>query len=464
MSSSKKKRRRSIFEAANAVFRGTTIRTYDRFAIKAKISEHPAIFDSVVRMYGVDTVVQIICSLLDNGKIALESYAHLELAKTRQLSTVRKRQHDALEQEAAESEAKALDEATRSDLAMHEGDQDGEQIDVAEAGPIEDSSGSNSSKSPSLFPPYLSYTSQHKLLNTVQRVLEDCCYDWVAKWIPSLLDERKWTCSEAVELSKWTATIPKRFANLSSEATSLESEETLAAVFLATHPLRHAAVHRVHTSVKGVDSMLNNALNLATVLQDTQRKCRLHNLLMDFRATMQAMEQNKIGLENQLDEELSNIQEQRVALDKKEKEARLGMFQHDQENTAQMSCLFENSIRNLTSMDQPSATGKHNNARNPNPEEARGGAIASGIPDKDGADDSQTATAEAGSEDTDSKPSNHGDGEASTSESPGFSVQQIENDGGALLSELDLGDLNPPPQFTGKKLARDLKSAWGSGR
>lgn len=131
MSSSKKRRRRSIFEAANAVFRGTTIRTYDRSAIKAKVSEHPAIFDSVVKMYGSDTVVQIISSLLDNGKIALESYAHLELAKTRQLSTVRKRQHDALEQEAAKSEAKALDEATRSDLAMHEGDQDGEQIDVA---------------------------------------------------------------------------------------------------------------------------------------------------------------------------------------------------------------------------------------------------------------------------------------------------------------------------------------------
>lgn len=230
----------------------------------------------------------------------------------------------------------------------------------------------------------------------------------MAKWIPSLLEDQKWTCSEAVELSQWTAIIPKRSATLSSEATSLESEEAITAAFLATHPLRHAAVHRLRTSVKGVDRMLKNALNLATALQDTRRKCRLHDLLQNFRATVQAVELNKIDLENQLDEELRKIQEQRVALDKKEKEARLGMFQHDQENTAHMSRLFENSIRSLTSMDESSATGtKQDNVRKPNLEEACDDAVAGGIPDKDNADDSQTATAEDDSGNTDSKPSDH---------------------------------------------------------
>ena len=230
----------------------------------------------------------------------------------------------------------------------------------------------------------------------------------MAKWIPSLLEEQQWSCSEAVELSGWTAIIPQRFASLSSEASSLESEEAITAVILATHPLRHAAVHRLRTSVKGVDRMLKNALNLVTALQDTQRKCRLHNLLMDFRATVQALELNKVYLENQLDEELRKIQQQRVALDEKEKEARLGMFQNDQENTAQMSRLFENSIRSLTSMDQPSATGtKQDNVRKPNPEEACDDAVAGVTPEKDNADDSQTATAEAGSGNTDSKPSDN---------------------------------------------------------
>ena len=97
----------------------------------AKISKHPANFDSVVKMYGSDMVAQIISSLFNEGNFTLESNDHLELPKIHQPSTVRDRQHGALEQEAAQSEAKALDEVSRSDLAMHEGDPDGEQIDVA---------------------------------------------------------------------------------------------------------------------------------------------------------------------------------------------------------------------------------------------------------------------------------------------------------------------------------------------
>ena len=127
----KEQRRQNILRAASAVVIGSTIRPNDRTAIKAIISKHSQKFDSVVKMYGSEMVVQIISSLLDNGTFALESAAHFEFAKAHQPSAVRDRQHDALEQEAAQSEAKALDEASRSDLAMIKGNQGGEQIDVA---------------------------------------------------------------------------------------------------------------------------------------------------------------------------------------------------------------------------------------------------------------------------------------------------------------------------------------------
>ena len=283
---------------------------------------------------------------------------------------------------------------------------------MEETGPIEDSSGPVSTRSPSLFPSFLSYAAQHKLLNTVQRVLEDCCYDWVAKWIPSLLEQRNWTCSEAVELGRWTVTIPERFDTFSFDATALGSGEALRAVFLATHPLRHAAVHRLRTSVRGIERMLKNALNLATALQDTQRKCKLHDILEDFRATMRAMEASKNDLENALDEEIRDIQEQRAALDEKEKEARLSMLREDRENTAQISCRFENSIRNLSIMDEPSPTGtEQDNATIPGSEKACDDAVAGRDPDKRSADGVHHTTDEAdcGSVNADSKPSKHSD-------------------------------------------------------
>ncbi len=110
---------------------GSTVRANDRTAIKALFSKYPANFEFVVTMYGSDMVVQIISSLLENGTLGSGSRAHLEIPETRQPSMARDRQHVALEQEAAQSEAKALDEASRSDIAVCEGDQGGEQTNAA---------------------------------------------------------------------------------------------------------------------------------------------------------------------------------------------------------------------------------------------------------------------------------------------------------------------------------------------
>ena len=164
--------------------------------------------------------------------------------------------------------------------------------------------------------------------------------------------------------------------------------------------------------------MLKNALNLATALQDTQRKDKLHDILMEFRATMQAMGLSKNDLENQLDEELRNIREQRAALDKKEEEARSGMLRQDRESTAQISFLFDNSIKNLTSMDEPHTAGnEQDNAGNPDLKEDCDDTVAGGTPDEHSAQSVHHTTDKAGCRKIDSKPSMHDGSDLSTAES-----------------------------------------------
>ena len=126
----KVQRREDIFRAANPVFQGAMILSEERNRINARMSDYPAQFESVVRMYGRDVVVQIISSLIDNGKIAARSNVRLEVSKAHRPSTVRRRQQDALEEAAAQSEAKAMDEASRSALRLYQSDQGGEQTDV----------------------------------------------------------------------------------------------------------------------------------------------------------------------------------------------------------------------------------------------------------------------------------------------------------------------------------------------
>ena len=127
---SKEQRREDIFQAANPVFQGARILGEERHRINTRMSKYTAQFESVVRTYGRDMVVQIISSLLDNGKITAKSKGRLEVSKTNPPSAVRRRQQDALEEAAAQSEAKAMDEASRSDLHLYQGDQGGQQTDV----------------------------------------------------------------------------------------------------------------------------------------------------------------------------------------------------------------------------------------------------------------------------------------------------------------------------------------------
>lgn len=197
--------------------------------------------------------------------------------------------------------------------------------------------------------------------------------------------------------------------------------------------------------------MLRNALKLATALQDAPRKRKLHDILVAFRATMQAMERKKNDLENQLDTEVCSIQEQRAALDEKAKEARLGMFQQDRESTVQFSRLFENSIRNLTSTDGPDATGmEQDNARNHVSEEACDDAVVGGTPDKHSAEVIRHTTDKASCGNRDSKPSNHGDSEANPADSTKTAQQALEDEMAALPSQFDLDGSNLPSQSTGQ--------------
>src|SRR5215469_4868795 len=117
---------------------------------------------------------------------------------------------------------------------------------------------------PSLYPSYLPYHVQHLILTTAQRVLEECCFRFTKRWLPSILKYHGWDCAEAVELTKWTRILAKRSAstNLPMHALKL-SGSTLQDILFATNKLRHTAVHRLPTSARGIGQLIQSAVKLA---------------------------------------------------------------------------------------------------------------------------------------------------------------------------------------------------------
>ncbi|KAL8726082.1 MAG: hypothetical protein Q9181_006187 [Wetmoreana brouardii] len=338
---SKPERRRSIFMTARTVFAGANARIRDRKSIAAVVADQESTFQPLKKRFGKESVIGVLLSLLENDIFESELKAKLAFPELYQVSAARSLQHDLSEQHAARSEAEALEAVS---LAGDESEQDDSEDDDYRPG------SSHRPNVPSLYPAYILFEVQHKLLNTVQSLLEQCCYNWAKQWLPTLLEDHKWTCAEAIELTKWVHVLSHgKLGKLPAHATALESKTELRPILKATHELRHAAVHRLPTSAKGIEKMLRNALSLATALHDTSTGFKIEQLVLDFQGCLKNMELHKNHLENELDEELRDIQRQRAALEQREKDAKAAMVQQDHDNTTEQSRLFEDSLTKHTS-------------------------------------------------------------------------------------------------------------------
>lgn len=204
----------------------------------------------------------------------------------------------------------------------------------------------------SLYPLYLPYKVQYFILTTAQQQLEECCFEFTSKWLPSLLEDRKWDCAEAAELTKWTRILAHQLDKIPNHAIDNESTASLKEVFFSTNVLRHTAVHRLSTSAKGIHKMIQSASRLAKTLGDRPRAAQLTQLSLEIENRIKDMELNKNFLENRLDEQLRAISEQRAELDRKEQEAITAMLKDDQENKILIGSLLECSCREAFEMDK----------------------------------------------------------------------------------------------------------------
>lgn len=205
---------------------------------------------------------------------------------------------------------------------------------------------------PSLYPIYISYKVEYLILATIQRLLEECCFEFAVKWAPALLEREGWDCPEAAELTAWTRNLDDLSDKLPADAISNKSKIPLHTIFVSTTPIRHSAVHRPPTSAKGIQEMIQSAIQLAVTLGDTTRSASLELVKASFDARIMDMHLNKNFLENRLDEQLQFLREQRAELDRKETEAVATMFRMDLENKLTVSSNLEASVREAFGLDR----------------------------------------------------------------------------------------------------------------
>ena len=198
---------------------------------------------------------------------------------------------------------------------------------------------------PSLYPSYFPYSAQHSLLSSIQQVLEECCFDFTKKWLPSEVENHEWDCAAAMELTEWMKFLAKWTPQLPHESLQLRSSQLDTLLFTICQ-IRHTAVHRQPITAASVSLLVLTAKRVAEALQDPVRTSQLEDLHIDIQNKIQAMELNKNALEDNHAHELRAVQLQRKELDQKE-QLRAKIINSDKENKTLTGLLVEESIRRI---------------------------------------------------------------------------------------------------------------------
>lgn len=224
---------------------------------------------------------------------------------------------------------------------------------------------------PSLYPIYIPYTAQHFILSEAQRLLEESCFEFLGKWLPDVVAEKKWECAAAAELTESTrllarhvARVPREaFVNLESGAVAGTGEgaespaAALPQILAAASRLRHCAVHRLPSTARGVRGLCGSARVLAAALGDAGRAARLGAVCAELDAKIEAMKLSKNALEDAAADGLADIRRRREELDREEREVLARVVREDAENKAFMGALLREEVARILGDDDGDGDG-----------------------------------------------------------------------------------------------------------
>lgn len=350
-----------VFLACRAVFDGGNAQIRKPKAILKVVSQHRPACQTLLNDLGEKQLIGTLKSLLERKIFNSELKAKLAFPDLFTTSVTRDLQHNNSEADAARSEAEAL-----ADIAHLDGEGDDAlnsspalpNVELPSSVPPPKNQPTSSTAIPvqlvtdgihipSLYPLYFPYRTQHQILTRTQRLLEECCHNFTAQWLPELLEQRRWDCPEAIELNKWTHVVVKRLSKLPShcfEDLAGDPPVSLASVLMSINNVRHSAVHRLHTTAKGISEMIRSATSFARALRDSTCQQQLNELHHELEGKIRALELNKNFLETRVEREMEDIARQRKELEQREEQVFATMLKEDKDYVSLIGSLLSQSV------------------------------------------------------------------------------------------------------------------------
>ncbi|KAF4955663.1 hypothetical protein FGADI_4356 [Fusarium gaditjirri] len=268
----------------------------------------------VVTRHGFDAVAQTVLKLLsdkvyESAVIASQRFPDLFEPSPVQVAARAQGEAEATRTEQATLEAVELTNSPNSQDIHHT------EEDLTAIHDARDGSACNVAGISLLFPVYLPFPTEHLLMEKLQKLLETACYEYGARELSSVMQDRHWDCPEAVELSQWAELLGHE-GNLKRQGSGKPLKELLRSIA----QIRHTAVHRLRTSSTGLQRFLADAEDLARALGDNIYTQAIAKLSLDTQSTLTELTKNKQSIQLQLEQAQEEIAKQRAELDQKEQE------------------------------------------------------------------------------------------------------------------------------------------------
>lgn len=157
-------------------------------------------------------------------------------------------------------------------------------------------------------------SSQHNLIVYLQEVLETACFAYGQKQLATQLRRRGWDCVEAVALRTWM----NEFPAMTEAFDTMHRRELLQSVV----DIQDIAVKRTHIDWSRMKKLLDDALELTEVLNVKEYSDIVQKVRMDIGKAVEGFKCKEQEAEDQQEEKLQRIAEERRKLDKCEVEVR----------------------------------------------------------------------------------------------------------------------------------------------
>ncbi|KAI9894376.1 MAG: hypothetical protein M1814_003132 [Vezdaea aestivalis] len=268
-------REKEVFLACRQIFSGKNALIRQPKKIKDVLDGHKSELTVLISSYGLSSIIDTARDLLKIG--VFESTA-IRLSKRVGLVYMKTSEGAAsLEFKSAKSE---LDCSEELNIALAEFSEEKDFDGIASHTSINDRLAPQETHKTSLpiRPAKLQYRTQRDILIATQSMLEDACFEFGRKWMPSILKKRGWQCSEAAELTEWTRTLSKWASTLSGDAFDTKNSQLTGELIHDINHIRHVAVHRIPQTPDEIDQMLTSAIMLATMLKDENRSAKIELL------------------------------------------------------------------------------------------------------------------------------------------------------------------------------------------